>query len=78
LGPVPHHWRAGFDQLHQPLVFLCFHQEKVAANELLIRGKADAPEVWILRDGEKCVVPNGGELSTNGLEVLCCGESRDE
>jgi hypothetical protein len=41
----------------------------VAANELLIRGEADTSEVWILGDGEKRVIPNGRELSTNGLEV---------
>jgi len=78
LRPVPHNWRASFDQLHQPVVLLCLHHEKVTANEVLIRRKAYASDVWILRDGEKCVVPNGGELSANGLEVRRRCQSRDK
>ena len=41
----------------------------MTADELFIRGEADAAEAWILRDGEECVVPNGRELSADGLQV---------
>ena len=78
MGPVPHHGRASFDQLHQPVVFPGLHQEQVTADELLIWGKADASEIRILGDGEECVVPNGGELSTDGLEVWRYAQSGDE
>jgi hypothetical protein len=54
------------------------HQEQVTADELLIWGKADASEIRILGDGEKCVVPNGGELSADGLEVWRYAQSGDE
>ena len=52
-------------------MFLCLHQEKVAADELLIRGKADTSDVGVLGDGEECIVPNGRELSTDGLQIRC-------
>ena len=50
----------------------------MTANEFFVRGEADTSDVWILRDSEESVVPNGRELSTNGLQVRCRRESRNE